>query len=122
MGFIYRADQVNRKSVDFVASVLKPDDVVLTQPQAWYGAKNRAKRVYISYRAPNLTPDEAASITAVISNPKFFLAQREILKGEWEETGERLSLPNRNTHRLPFSQWFRDNPTIDLYVFRRVNH
>lgn len=122
MGLVYRADDVNGKAERFVASVLNVNDVVLTQPQAWYGAKHSASRVYNGYRAPNLTPEEAASITAVISNPKFFHAQREILKGEWKETGEKLSLPNRNTHRLPFSQWFRDNPTIDLHVFRRVHH
>lgn len=122
MGLVYRTDDVNGNAERFVASVLDDNDVVLTQPQAWYGAKMSAHRVYNGYRAPNLTSEEAASITAVISNPMFFHAQREILKGEWQETGEKLSLPNRNTHRLPFSKWFRDNPTIDLHVFRRVNH
>jgi hypothetical protein len=121
-GFIYRADDVNGKAERFVDSVLNENDVVLTQPQAWYGAKMSAHRVYNGYRAPNLTPEEVASMTAVISHPNFFHAQREILKGEWKETGERLSLPNRNTHRLPFSKWFRDNPTIELHVFRRVHH
>jgi len=120
MGFLYRADDVNGKSERFVASVLRADDVVLTQPQGWYGAKATARRVYHGLRAPNLTPAEAQSITVAICSPKFFLAQREILTGEWSECQERLSVPNRNTHRLPFSQWYRDNPTLDLYVYRRT--
>lgn len=121
MGFIYRADDVNGRAERFVASVLDANDVVLTQPQAWYGAKASAHRVYNGYRAPNLTPAEAASLTAVISNPAFFHAQRKILTGKWTECPERLSVPNRNTHRLPFSKWFRDNPTLDLHLYRRYS-
>ena len=121
MGFLYRADDVNGKAEQFVASVLRPDDVVLTQPQGWYGAKQVAHRVYHGLRAPNLTPAEANSITAMICSPPFFNAQREILKGDWTESPERLSIPNRNTHRLPFSKWYRDNPTLELHLYRRVN-
>jgi hypothetical protein len=121
-GFLYRADDVNGRSERFVASVLHADDLVLTQPQAWYGAKASASKVYNGYRAPNLTPAEAASITAVISSPAFFYAQRNILTGEWTECPEQLSVPNRNTHRLPFSKWFRDNPMLELHVFRRASH
>jgi hypothetical protein len=122
MGFIYRADDVNGRTERFVASALNANDVVLTQPQAWYGAKTSARRVYNGFRAPNLTPEEAASITAVISNPGFFHAQREILTGEWIESPMHLEVPNRNTHRLPFSKWYRDNPTLDLHLYRRASH
>lgn len=121
MGFVYRADDVNGKAERFVASVLDAGDVVLTQPQAWYGAKASARRVYNGYRAPNLTPEEEASLTAVISSPGFFHAQRAILTGEWTECPERLAVPNRNTHRLPFSKWFRDNPTLDLHLYLRAS-
>lgn len=122
MGFLYRADDVNGKSESFLSSVLRPDDVVLCQSQAWYGAKQHTNRVYHGFRAPNLTPDEAASINVAVCSPKFFYAQREILTGEWTETRERLAVPNRNTHRLPFSKWYRDNPTLDLHIYRRASH
>ncbi len=119
---LYHGDEVNRKSEAFVSSVLKSDDVVFTQPQAWYGAKRSAARVYHGFRAPNLTKEEADAIQVVICSPPFFRAQRDILTGPWQEGPERLSVPNRNIHRLPFSKWYRDNPTIDLHVYRRQSN
>lgn len=119
-GLIYHKDHLNEKTVEFTNMVIRPDDVVLCQAQPWYGAKQRAQKVYQGLRTPNLTPAEEAQLTVIICSRNFFKAQREILTGEWREAPEHLLLPNRNTHRLPFSKWFRDNPTIDLYVFRRV--
>lgn len=120
MGFLYRADDIHGRTERFLANSLHPDDVVLTEPQGWYAAKANAKRVYHGLRAPNLSPAEADSITVVVSSPRFFQAQQAILTGDWIDTPDRLSLPNRNTHRLPFSKFHRERPTLELHVFRRA--
>lgn len=120
-GFVHRGDDLHGRTERFISTVLRADDVVLTQPQAWYAAKHKAKRVYHGFRAPNITPEEAKEINVVVSSPPFFKAQSEILTGEWHKTDE-LVLPNRNTHRLPFSKWYRDNPTVQLTVYRRISH
>jgi len=120
MGFLYRADEANRRAEEFVATVIRPDDAVLVQPIAWYAAKRNAARVFHGFRAPNLKPEEVARLTVVISSPAFFKAQESIIGSNWIELPEMLSVPNRNTHRLPFSKWYRDNPNIELRVYRRA--
>jgi hypothetical protein len=120
MGFLYRSDDANRRAEEFVASVLRPGDTVFVQPLAWYAAKSNAARVFHGFRAPNLTPEEVASLNVVISSLPFFKAQKSIIGSDWIELPETLSVPNRNTHRLPFSKWYRDNPNIELRVYRRA--
>lgn len=122
MGFLYRADDSNRRAEEFVASVLRPGDTVFVQPLAWYAAKQNAARVFHGFRAPNLTPEEAASLSVVISSPPFFKAQASIIGTDWIELPQSLSVPNRNTHRLPFSKWYRNNPNHELHVYRRSSH
>lgn len=122
MGFLYRADDSNRRAEEFVASVLRPGDTVFVQPLAWYAAKQNAARVFHGFRAPNLTPEEAASLSVVISSPPFFKAQASIIGTDWIELPQSLSVPNRNTHRLPFSKWYRNNPNLELHVYRRSSH
>jgi hypothetical protein len=119
MGFLYRADEANRLAEEFVSSALQSGDTVLVQPIAWYGAKRTAARVYHGFRAPNLTADEVARLNVVISSPPFFKAQGSIIGSNWAEQPQRLSVPNRNTHRLPFSKWYRDNPNLEMHVYRR---
>ncbi len=120
MGFLYRHDQSNEKIDNWLADVLHKNDVAFIEQQGWYKAKVTANQIYQGHRAPNLTPAEEQSLTVFIATPEFFHAQRTMIKGDWhEEPAQHIAVPNRNTHRLPFSQWYRDHPTVDLHVYRR---
>lgn len=118
-GFLYRSDDAVGKMESFVASVLHPTDIVIAQ-HGWYTAKVIGSRVYFGMGAVNLSPAEWQGVNVIICEPGYFEALQKNLHGKWSLLPENLISPNRNTHRLPISRFYRDNPTIPILVYRRL--
>lgn len=121
-GWLYSTDAVNASSDRFVFQALRPGDVAIVEKQAYYPAKAKASRVfYVQWYMDAISDADKASLTVAIMDPKTFERVRPYFGGKWTPTDETLTLPQRNLISMPGSRWYRENPTLNLSVYRRTD-
>jgi len=117
----WRADDVNGMTLKYLTPYLGSHEVALVNRQAFYAIRPQCDTLYYLDHSPwRMDPDEKQSLTIMVMSPDEFSRIKEVIGGEWLRQGDVLSVPNRNLYAQPWSSWYRDNPTIDLAVYRRL--
>ena len=117
----YKHDEINNITNSYFASYLHDHEVALICRQAFYAVKPKADTLYyLDYSPWRMDKDEKESLTLLAMSPAEFGRIKNVIGGQWNQIGNMLVLPNRNFKALPTSQFYKNNPNIEIAIYRRV--